>query len=155
MKYKKIIWNPIKTPSGLLQDQYYPDRWKIAIICILLNCTQRKQVEKVLDKLFSLVPDAESFVKCDEFLIKEIIAPLGFKNVRYNRAKQFSEDYIKGNWKHLIECRGIGEYADACDRMYFLNEFGEKPPKDHALTHLWHFIMEKKNENICNHPNSL
>jgi endonuclease III len=151
MKYNKFNWNPLDYPSGLLQDHYYPDRWKIAIICILLNCTQRKQVEKVLDKLFLLVPDAESFIKCDEFLIKEIIAPLGFKNVRYNRAKSFSEDYIKGNWKHLIDCRGIGEYADACDRMYFLNEFGEKPPKDHALINLWCFVTEKQYERINNH----
>jgi hypothetical protein len=83
------------------------------------------------------------------------IVQICFNGLNNNRAKQFSEDYIKGNWKNLIECRGIGEYADACDRMYFLNEFGEKPPKDHALTHLWHFIMETKNENICNYSNSI
>lgn len=149
MKYQYIKWNPVENPTGLLQDEYFPDRWKIAIICILLNCTQRKQVEKILNKLFYLTPNPYDFINCDESLIKEIIAPLGFKNVRYKRAKSFSEDYIKGDWKFLIECRGIGEYADSCDRMYFLNQFGEKPPKDHALTNLWHLIMEKNNERTC------
>jgi methyl-CpG-binding domain protein 4 len=155
MKYKKINWNPIDYPSGLLQDQYFPDRWKIAVICILLNCTKRTQVEKILDKLFFIAPNPLEFINCNESLIKEIIAPLGFKNIRYNRAKSFSEDYIKGNWKYLIECRGIGQYADACDRMYFLGEFGENPPKDHALTNLWHLVMENQHERINNYTNSI
>jgi len=150
---KKIIWNPIDTPSGLLQDKYYPDRWKIAVTCIFLNCTKRMQVEKIIDNFFIKYPNAEIFLNSNEEDVKNLISPLGFKNVRYNRAKSFSEDYIRGNWKYLIECRGIGQYADACDRMYFLNEFDDTPPKDHALTNLWHFIVRKDNErsnyNVC------
>lgn len=141
-------------PTGLLQEKYFPDRWKVAVTCILLNCTRRTQVENVIDDLFKLCPNPEGFLNCQEAQIKNLISVLGFKNVRYARVKQFTIDYIKGEWKTLRDCKGIGQYADACDRMFFLNEFDLEPPNDHALKYLWEIITSKHHERNDYNTNS-
>lgn len=133
-------WDPLEAPYGLLQDKYYPDRWKVAVACILLNCTTAKQVRTVIDNLFELCPSPEAFLSADEYSVKEVIFRLGFKNTRYKRIRSFSEDFTNKKWGLLGECRGIGEYADACDRMYFLGEFDTDPPNDHALVQLWRYV---------------
>ena len=141
-------WDPLEAPYGLIQDKYYPDRWQVAVTCILLNCTRGRQVRTVIDKLFDICPSPEAFLSTDEEKVKSIITRLGFKNIRYKRIRSFSEDFTNKNWKLLGECRGIGEYADACDRMYFLSEFDADPPEDHALVQLWDYVVGGKYKKV-------
>lgn len=135
-------WDPLLSPAGLIQDAYYPDRWKVAVVCILLNRTRGPQVLSIIDDFFKFCSSPQDFLLADETKVKSIIGRIGFKNTRYKRIREFSEDFLSKKWKFLSDCRGIGEYADACDRMYFLGEFGKDPPKDHALVRLWHHVVE-------------
>lgn len=38
---------PPRSLFGLLQEDLVPNEWMILISCMMLNCTSRKQVEKV------------------------------------------------------------------------------------------------------------
>ena len=46
------MWQPPKSPVGLIQEELWPDEWKILISCLMLNQTTRKQVDKVIWKFF-------------------------------------------------------------------------------------------------------
>ena len=43
----------------LLQEIYQPDGWKMLVCCIMLNLTNRKQVDRVRHKLFKKYPTAK------------------------------------------------------------------------------------------------
>lgn len=94
----KIEWDPPRTPHNLLQEQYFPDRWKVAVICMFLNCTQRKTAEPIVHKFFARYPTPEHYIWAYEWEAKsdiiDLIAPLGFGNRRAERIFKFSLDYL-------------------------------------------------------------
>ena len=49
MKIRDII-------RPLLQEIYQPDGWKMLTCCMLLNLTNRKQVDGIRDELFKRYP---------------------------------------------------------------------------------------------------
>ena len=56
----KKLWDPpnlYNWEAPLIQERYFPDRWKMLVCCILLNLTSIKQVRPMIDDLFELVPD--------------------------------------------------------------------------------------------------
>lgn len=145
----KHEWNPPRTPFNLLQEQYFPDRWKVAVICMFLNCTQRRAAEPIIHEFFGLYPSPEhyiaaSFDPIDIDCTLELIGPLGFKNRRAERILRFSLDYLVGDWTCLKDCHGIGDYADACDRMFFEKDFDLYPPSDGVLANVWRWIVKKQ-----------
>jgi hypothetical protein len=139
-----IEWNSPFTPHHLLQEQYYPDRWRVAVICIMLNCTSRKQVEPVAKLFFEHYPDAPSYIRAytnssDLNVLHSLLKSLGFKARRAERLYKFSVDYT--NNCPIASCFGIGEYANTCDQMYFEKNFETTPPKDGALVKVWNWIV--------------
>jgi methyl-CpG-binding domain protein 4 len=144
----RIEWDPPRTPHNLLQEQYYPDRWKVAVICMFLNCTQRKTAEPIVHKFFARYPTPEHYIWAYEWDARsdlvELISPLGFGNRRAERIFKFSLDYLALDWKRLSECHGIGEYADACDRIFFEMDFDETPPSDGVLANVWRWVVKEK-----------
>ena len=47
-----------QSPIGMLQEEMWPDVWKILVVSILHNQTSRKQVDKVYEDLFKKYPNA-------------------------------------------------------------------------------------------------
>lgn len=134
-------------PSPLLQELYWPDPWKVTVICIMLNCTQRKQVEPMIDAFFTRYPDAATFISAYEDEsnrsdIVSLIRPLGFFNRRALRIYNFSKDLLSKGLSDIRTLHGVGEYAARCYEMLFLGEFGEEAPDDHALKHYWEWYQE-------------
>jgi len=141
-------WVPPTTPHRLLQEKYWPNRWKVAVICIFLNCTRRASVEKIIDEFFEHYFSPQKFIesyendKCREDLI-ELIKPLGFKARRAKQLYEFSVDFLKlPKDQPILTCRGIGDYASQCDRMYFFKDLDDVPPNDTALVKVWHWLKE-------------
>lgn len=50
-------------PLGLLEEILWADEWKLLVACMMLNCTTRLQVDRVLWRLFLLVPSAADVVR--------------------------------------------------------------------------------------------
>ena len=102
----------IKLQSHLMtQEIYQKDPWKMMICCILLNQTNRKQLDRVRLSLFKKYPTASEMAEADPTEISEMIAPLGFKNRRTATLIRFSTEWLEKRWSEPIELHGIGKYG--------------------------------------------
>ena len=55
-----------RSPFGLLEEILWADEWKMLVACMMLNCTTRVQVDRVLWRLFSTAPSATATVALAE-----------------------------------------------------------------------------------------
>jgi len=94
----------------LLQEIYQPDGWKMLTCCMLLNLTNRKQVDTVRDELFKRYPTPKDMMNANQSELAELLKPLGLYNRRAKSLKRMSEGYVKG-FKSVDELYGIGQYA--------------------------------------------
>ena len=94
----------------LLQEIYQDDGWKMLVCCMLVNVTNRKQVDTIRDELFSKYPTPKDMMKAEHSELVEIIKPLGLYNTRADRLIKMSEGYVKG-FNSVDELYGIGQYA--------------------------------------------
>lgn len=130
---------PPVSPYGLIQEALWPNGWKILVACILLNCTSRRQIDKVIDKLFKKYPNAISMSFANKSELSEIISSLGFCNRRSETLIKMSKKYIQHDWKKASDLPGIGEYANAAWEIFIEGKLPDKSPKDGALKtyHEW------------------
>jgi len=94
----------------LLQEIYQPDGWKMLTCCMLLNLTNRKQVDTVRNELFKRYPTPKDMMNANQSELAELLKPLGLYNRRAKSLKKMSEGYVKG-FKSVDELYGIGKYA--------------------------------------------
>ena len=103
MIHRKII-------RPLLQEIYQPDGWKMLTCCMLLNLTNRKQVDTVRNELFKRYPTPKDMMNANQSELAELLKPLGLYNRRAKSLKKMSEGYVKG-FNSVDELYGIGQYA--------------------------------------------
>ena len=115
----------------LLQEIYQDDGWKMLVCCMLVNLTNRIQVDTVRDKLFNVYPTPQDMMRAKHSDLVDIIKPLGLYNTRADRLIKMSEGYVKG-FKSVDELYGIGQYAkDSWD--IFQNKNNNVKPTDKVL----------------------
>ena len=135
-------WIPPKSPYDLLQERFWPDGWKILVVCLLLNQTSRKQVEPMIAEFFETFPTPEALAGGEESVIRKLIQSLGLVNKRVKTLKRFSEEYVAKEWTTAKELYGCGKYADDAYRIFMKGEWYEVEPQDHALNDYHNFLME-------------
>lgn len=137
---------PRRSPFSLIQEDLFPDRWKILVACICLNQTSRKQVEKVLPTFFEKWNSAENLVVSDIQDVIRVIKPLGLSSKRASSLMKMSKAFITQAWKDPRELPGVGEYAARSWEIFCEGKLGDQPPKDHALVayHNWAKNEEQK-----------
>jgi len=128
---------PVRSLRRLIQEDYYPDEFKVLVCCLLLNRTRGKQVRGVVDKLFEKYPCAYDMARAVEEDLVDLLQPLGFQKQRAKRLIQFADAYQGIWWQDARELPGVGEYAFDCWRIFFLEELGDVCPNDHALSDYW------------------
>ena len=94
----------------LLQEVYACDEWKMLVCCMLLNLTNRKQVDTVREELFDKYKTPYQMKDAVHPELAEILKPLGLYNTRADRLIKMSEGYVNG-FKSVDELHGIGQYA--------------------------------------------
>lgn len=132
---RKMI--PPRSPFGLIQEDLFPDEWKCIVACLMLNCTSRRQVEKILPSFFSRWPNPESFLSADDEDVKSTISSLGFKNRRCKLLFEMTNSYVNSSWKHADELPGVGVYASRAWEIFFKDTLGDDVPSDGALKLYW------------------
>tara|TARA_B100000212_G_scaffold339996_1_gene319577 strand:+ start:584 stop:1009 length:426 start_codon:yes stop_codon:yes gene_type:complete len=134
-------WIPPKSPFDLLQERYWPDDWKILVVCLLLNQTSRKQVEPMIEKFFKRWPDARTATLANEDEMREVLRPLGMFNRRVKTIKKMSQQFLDG-FEDAVELYGCGKYADDTYRIFMKGEWKEVNPNDHALNDYHGYLRE-------------
>ena len=110
----------------LLQEIYQPDGWKMLTCCMLLNLTNRKQVDTIRDELFKRYPTPKDMMNADESELAQLLQPLGLYNRRAKSLKNMSKGYVKG-FKSVDELYGIGQYAKDSWEIFQNNNMNVKP----------------------------
>ena len=137
-----LKWKPPTSPHGLIQELLWPDEWRILVSCLLLNMTTRKQVDRVIDKLFLKYPNADSLAIATDGDLYDIVKSLGLANKRVKTLKRFSKEYISKDWQSPIELYGCGKYADDAWHIFCSGEWNEVNPQDHALNNYHGWLKE-------------
>lgn len=136
------MWKPPKSPHGLIQESLWPDEWRILISCLLLNLTTRKQVDKVIDRLFHKYPGPCSMSTANDDDLYDIVKSLGLANKRVKTLKRFSLEYMTKKWSSPKELFGCGKYADDAWRIFCLGDWCAVEPQDHALNKYHDWLKE-------------
>lgn len=124
---------PPRSPFGLIQEDLWPDAWCIILVSMLLNCTRRKQVERVLPEFLRRWPTPAVLLQANPAEVAELCKPLGFANRRTQNVFRMSERFLAGDWNDVRELPGVGEYAAASFEIFCLGKVPQEPPNDHAL----------------------
>jgi|TARA_R110000796_G_scaffold34059_1_gene88099 methyl-CpG-binding domain protein 4 len=119
----------------LLQEIYQPDGWKMLTCCMLLNLTNRKQVDTIRDELFSKYPTPKDMMNANQSELAELLKPLGLYNRRAKSLKKMSEGYVKG-FKSVDELYGIGQYAKDSWEIFQNNNRNVNPTDKVLLAYL-------------------
>jgi len=96
------------------------------VCCMLVNLTNRKQVDTIRDKLFSRYPTPKDMMRAKHTDLVDIIKPLGLYNTRADRLIKMSEGYVNG-FKSVDELYGIGQYAKDSWDIFQNNNLNVKP----------------------------
>jgi methyl-CpG-binding domain protein 4 len=77
---------------------------------MLLNLTNRKQVDTIRDELFTKYPTPKDMMKANQSELADLLKPLGLYNRRAKSLIKMSKGYVKG-FKSVDELFGVGQYA--------------------------------------------
>jgi methyl-CpG-binding domain protein 4 len=127
----------------LIQEDHYPDEFRVLVCCLLLNRTRGTQVRGVIDKLFTKYACSYDMARADEAELISLLQPLGFQKQRAKRLIKFADVYQKMLWQDVRELPGVGQYAFDCWKIFFLEELGDVAPNDHALLDFWNEAQEE------------
>ena len=108
--------------DDLMVQQQVETAWQHMVGVICLNCTGRKQVKKVLPILFTVAPTPVHFLNTPANTVKSIIESLGMVNIRYNRLKRMSNDFLTWDGEDATMLHGIGKYGSDSYRLFYKRE---------------------------------
>lgn len=134
---------PHRSPFGLIQEDLWPSEWLVLVSCIMLNMTNRKQVEQVLPEFMERWPGPEEFLDADFMDVERLLHPLGLAERRTTILKRMTERYLEGDWDDARDLPGIGIYGGAAWDIFCRGIIPDECPKDGALTLYWEWAKER------------
>lgn len=123
--------------DDLMVQQQINGAWQHMVGVIMLNQTGRKPVKTVLPEFLSHWPTAEHFY----FLstpetVKEIIRPLGMVNVRENRLRRMTQDFLTWDGVDATMLYGIGKYGSDSYEIFFKGNYTVQPTDKELVRYL-------------------
>ena len=113
--------------DDLMVQEQIDGSWQHMVGVICLNQTNRKQVKRVLPILFNLCPTPIHYLNSLPETIKEIIKPLGMVNVRENRIRRMSKDYLTWDGNDATMLYVIGKYGSDSYEIFFKQNYSVQP----------------------------
>ena len=101
--------------------------WQHMVAVIMLNQTGRKPVKTVLPLFLTKWFEPITFLQATEEEVKDVIWPLGMVNVRYNRLKRMTEDFLTWDGKDATVLYGIGKYGSDSYEIFFKQNYTVEP----------------------------
>jgi methyl-CpG-binding domain protein 4 len=93
----------------------------------MLNQTGRKPVKTVFPIFMNKWKTPNQFLKATEQEVKEIIWPLGMVNVRHNRLRRMTENFLTWDHQDATELYGIGKYGSDSYEIFFKQNYTVEP----------------------------
>ena len=108
--------------DDLMVQQQVKSEWQHMVGVMCLNLTYRKQVKKLLPKLFKRYPNASAFIRGRYNAQEKMLRPLGMSTVRVKRMRQMSLDFLSWDYKDATDLHGIGKYGSDSYKIFYKNE---------------------------------
>ena len=124
--------------DSLMVQQQVKSVWQHMVGVMCLNLTYRKQVKKLLPKLFKRYPNATAYIRGRYKTQEKMLRPLGMSTVRAKRMRQMSLDFLSWDRKDATDLHGIGKYGSDSYRIFYKNDI----PKDVEDKELKRYINE-------------
>ena len=106
------------------------------VAVIMLNQTGRKPVKTVFPEFISRWHKPEKFWAAVEPIVKDVIRPLGMVNVRYNRLKRMTDDFLDWDLKDATQLYGIGKYGSDSYEIFFKQNYAVEPTDKELIRYL-------------------
>jgi endonuclease III len=120
--------------DDLMVQQQLPDgldtqvgAWQHMVAVIMLNQTGRKPVKTVFPVFMSRWYIPQLFLRATEQQVKDVIWPLGMVNVRYNRLRRMTEDFLHWDHNDATMLYGIGKYGSDSYEIFFKQNYSVEP----------------------------
>jgi methyl-CpG-binding domain protein 4 len=116
-----------------LQAEHAGDGWRVLVVSVLLNRTNRKQVRQVVSRFFARWPDPASAAGADLDEMIEMLAPLGLQRARSFRIQAMSRKWaaddagLTPSLDYVRSLFGVGPYGRSAYRVFVLNDLSEMP----------------------------
>jgi len=111
----------------LMVQQQISNSWEHMVGVIMLNQTSRKPVKTALPEFLYWFPTPHVLLQADEDFVKSILAPLGMKNIRYQRLVRMSQDYLTWDGEDATVLYGIGKYGSDSYEIFFKHNYTVEP----------------------------
>jgi methyl-CpG-binding domain protein 4 len=102
-------------------------KWQHMVAVIMLNQTGRRPVKTVLPLFLDHWPGPYEFLLADIDDVKNVIWSLGMVNVRANRLKRMTSDYLTWDGEDATILYGIGKYGSDSYEIFFKNNYSVQP----------------------------
>ena len=113
--------------DDLMVQQQIDGPWQHMVGVIMLNQTGRKPVKTVLPDFLSRWPDPYSLLASNSNDVKDVIRPLGMVNVRENRIRRMSIDFLTWDGNDATVLYGIGKYGSDSYEIFFKQNYTVEP----------------------------
>jgi len=106
-----------------------PDNWawQHMVAVIMLNQTGRKAVKYVLPLFLDRWPTPKKFLLAGVDEVKEVIWPLGMYNIRFQRLKRMTADFLTWDGNDATKLYGIGKYGSDSYEIFFKQNYRVEP----------------------------
>jgi methyl-CpG-binding domain protein 4 len=101
--------------------------WQHMVAVIMLNQTGRKAVKYVLPIFLNHWPTPNKFLFSTIDEVKEVIWPLGMYNVRFQRLKRMTADFLLWDGNDAKLLYGIGKYGSDSYEIFFKKNYSVQP----------------------------
>jgi methyl-CpG-binding domain protein 4 len=101
--------------------------WQHMVAVIMLNQTGRKAVKYVLPIFLNHWPTPNKFLFSTIDEVKEVIWPLGMYNVRFQRLKRMTADFLLWDGDDAKLLYGIGKYGSDSYEIFFKQNYSVQP----------------------------
>lgn len=101
--------------------------WQHMVAVIMLNQTGRKPVKTVFPIFVDRWPTAVSFLHADIDEVRDVIWPLGMVNVRSQRLKRMTQDFLTWDLEDAKMLYGIGKYGSDSYEIFFNHNYSVEP----------------------------
>lgn len=116
--------------------------WQHMVAVIMLNQTGRKPVKTVFPIFMDRWSTPNRFLRATEQKVKDIIWPLGMVNVRYNRLRRMTQDFLTWQHEDATMLYGIGKYGSDSYEIFFKNNYAVEPTDKELRRYLQEEIFE-------------